>query len=111
MAETGQELLSPVTVDRDQTRWVLRLRGEIGLARAAELRQALMECAATGRDFEVDLEQAEAIDLTVLQLLWAAVREAAQRGAAMGMRASEAVTAAGREAGFDQLPGWPSGNQ
>ena len=90
----------PLTVRRHESRWVISLEGQISLTCAAELKILLLEWLATGKDLELDLERAEEIDTTIMQLLWAAAREAAQTGAGIAGRASSAAIAAVRETGF-----------
>ena len=95
----------PVTVDRLETHWLIRLEGELTLTSAAELKQLLLEWLASGKGLQLDLEHASEIDITLLQLLWAAGREAARTGAEVGSRVSEAAAAAARVLGFDRFAG------
>jgi hypothetical protein len=78
------------------------LEGELTVASADELKGLLMEC--TG-DLELDLLRVETIDIAVMQLLWAAGREAERRGAKVAIHISEAAAAAARNAGFESFPG------
>ena len=52
------------------------LEGATDIASAAALKAALLEAIATGREVRVSLEGASSLDVTALQLLWAAKREA-----------------------------------
>lgn len=94
-----------ITVDRLEKHWLIRLEGEFGVTSAPELKTLLLEWVASGRDLQMDLERAEEIDITLMQLLWAAGREAARAGAGMVSRVSEAAAMAARDAGFERFPG------
>jgi ABC-type transporter Mla MlaB component len=90
--------------ERLENRSVIRLEGELTVASAAELKGVLMEALSGGEDCEVDLGGAEGIDLTVMQLLWAAGREAGRLGVNIVFHAQEAASMAARDAGFEQWP-------
>ncbi len=94
----------PLTVDRNATRWLIRLEGEVNITSAAELKGLLLEGLAAP-ELELDLERATEIDVTVLQLLWAAGREAARAGSGFVSRASHAAASVARDLGFDGIPG------
>lgn len=84
---------------------MIRLAGELTLTSAAELKNLLLQGLASGNDLRLDLEQAEAIDITVMQLLWAAGREADRKGASLAIQMSDAAATAARDAGFERFPG------
>lgn len=95
----------PVTMERHETHSLIRLEGELTLTSAAELKALLVAGLAAGTDLHLDLERATKIDVTAMQLLWAAGREADRKGVAFSGRVSEAAAAMAREAGFERLPG------
>jgi anti-anti-sigma regulatory factor len=95
----------PVTQVQEEPHWLIRLDGQINLTSATELKTLLLDWLASGKDLELDLERVEEIDIAILQLLWAAGREAAGKGAGMVGRLSEAAAMAARDAGFDRMPG------
>jgi anti-anti-sigma factor len=95
----------PVTMERHETHSLVRLEGELTITSAAEVKEALLAGLAAGTELHLDLERVEAIDVTVMQLLWAAGREADRTGVALAGRMSEAAAALAREAGFERLPG------
>ena len=95
----------PVTMELSETHLLIRLEGAVNVAFAEELRRLLLEWLATGKDLQLDLEGTEEIDITVMQLLWAAGREAARAGVGTTGRVSEVARTAAREAGFEQFPG------
>jgi anti-anti-sigma regulatory factor len=98
----------PVTLQRQETTWLIRLEGRIILTSAAELRELLLEWLSAGKNLELDLELAEEIDITIMQLLWGAASQAASTGVKILIRRSNAAAMAIRDAGFAQLPGFPA---
>ena len=97
----------PLTIQREESRWLIRIEGQITLASAGELKELLVEWLAARKDLELDLRLVEEIDITTMQLLTAAAREAGRMGVAVGACASAAAAAAVRDAGFAQIPGFP----
>jgi len=91
-------------MERRENDWLIRLEGVVNVTSAEELKNLLLQGLASG-NVHLDLERAEEIDVTVLQLLWAAEREADRRGTRMVIRASDAAAAAAREVGFERFPG------
>ena len=94
-----------VTMEQQESQPVIRLAGELTLTSAAELKNLLLQGLASGNDLRLDLEQAEAIDITSMQLLWAAGREADRKGASLAIQMSDAAATAARDAGFERFPG------
>jgi anti-sigma B factor antagonist len=64
----------PVTLEQGGPLCFLRLEGEISVGSAAELKVALLQALASETDVRLDLERATELDVTALQLLWAAER-------------------------------------
>jgi len=95
-------------IDRGETRWLVRLDEEAGLSSAAGLKDALVEALAAAAPVALDLGQSVEIDVTVLQLAFAAAREAERSGSSFVSTASEAARATGRLAGFQAFPGEPA---
>jgi hypothetical protein len=83
----------------------LRLEGDCTLTSAAEIKELLVAGLSAGKPLNVDMEGAEADDISVLQLMWAAEREAGRAGTGFAVQASEACRDAARAAGFDRFPG------
>jgi anti-anti-sigma factor len=88
----------------------VRLQGEIDIRSAAEFKQVLVDALAFPVGFEVDLGGATAVDITGLQLLCAAHREAGKRGVGMTLAGPlpERIAAIAREAGFTKFPWLPA---
>ena len=94
-----------MTLERDEALWVLRLDGDCLMTVAAELQALLLEWLASARDLCVDLGGAGQIDITILQLLWAAHRAAARDNRGFVSRVPDKFAALAREAGFEGFPG------
>ena len=96
----------PITGDQSEAGWLIRLEGEISISSAAELKRLLIEALGSGRDSRVEVEHATELDVTALQLLWAAEREA--RGLGRGFtrvgRLPEEISVALGDAGFERFP-------
>jgi anti-anti-sigma regulatory factor len=58
----------------------LVFKGRLTVDRAGELKKAFQDALATGRAIDVDFSQASEVDITFLQLLYAAGRAAIQKG-------------------------------
>ncbi len=64
-----------------------------------------MEWLASEKDLDLDLAAAEEIDITTMQLLWAAARDAERKSAGVSCQWSALAVEAIRAAGFDGMPG------
>jgi anti-anti-sigma regulatory factor len=104
-ANSREESSLPVTIEKLANDSLIRLEGECTLASAAELKTLLLEGLTSGRTLRLDLARVEEIDIAVMQLLWAAGRQAERAGARIAVRMPETAGAALREAGFERLPG------
>lgn len=94
-----------VTGEQHATHLLIRMENAVSFTSADELKKLLIEGLASGKEVQLDLERAEEIDVTVMQLLWAAEREAERAGLGLVSHVSEAAAAAAREAGFERFPG------
>jgi len=94
-----------VTMERHETHSLILLEGECTVTSAAELKRLLLEGLTSKKDLTLDLKRVEEIDLTAMQLLWSAGREADRAGAGIAIRMSESAATAAREAGFERFPG------
>jgi anti-anti-sigma regulatory factor len=85
---------------------LVRIEGAIDIASATELKTALLEAFASHGDVRIDAGQAAYFDITAMQLLWAAEREARKLGVGFGStdELPAPVRAGLREAGFDAFP-------
>jgi anti-anti-sigma regulatory factor len=74
-----------VTLDQSAKGSVVRFEGEVGVGAASEVKDALLDGLASGRELAVDLARVNELDVTTLQLLWAAERAAAEAGVKLGL--------------------------
>jgi 16S rRNA U1498 N3-methylase RsmE len=93
----------PVTLEENDALSRIRLEGAIEIDCAAELKALLVQALSSGKETRIAIEAATHLDVTAIQLLWAAKREAARSGArfALSPPAPEGIAAALREAGFE----------
>jgi anti-anti-sigma factor len=96
----------PVTLEQSEVECSVRLVGEINVASAAELKRVLMEALAPGKTVCVEMKNVTEIDVTALQLLWAARREAESGGVGFARSGlvPEAILAIAAEAGLEEFP-------
>lgn len=85
---------------------VIRLEGEINIDDAAALKEVLVQALESGGELRVSLEDAGSLDVTAMELLWAAARDARAKGMKVQLagQVPEAVSAAFSEAGFEAAP-------
>jgi anti-anti-sigma regulatory factor len=94
-----------MTLKRSRKSSVIRLEGAIDIAAAAELRKLLLQACGSGREVRVELEAATDLDVTAVQLIWAARRSAEAAGVAFtlsGALAQSVATALG-DAGLEGI--------
>ncbi len=96
----------PVRFDRSETPGVIRLEGAVDIGCAAELKAALLEALTSKGEARISVETATGIDVTAVQLLWAAEREARVSGMVLALEGPvpEALRATLLEAGFERFP-------
>ena len=70
----------PVAIEQSAENSTVLLSGDVGIGAARELRGALIEALTSGRGLRIDLSGVTSLDVTTLQLLWAAERAAAKDG-------------------------------
>lgn len=93
----------PVTFDPGAEPGLIRLAGEIDISQADELKRVLLEALQEKRELRISLQAATGMDMTGVQLLWAAEREARTAGTALTLQGTlpEALRTTLREAGLD----------
>jgi len=96
----------PLILEQNDAARVVRLQGAIDIGCAAELKELLVELLKTGPALRVSLEEATGLDVTAVQLLWAAAREAKQAGVEFAYegQAPETVQFALAQAGLGKFP-------
>ena len=95
----------PVTVEEGETRYVVRLEGDADIACSMELQQALIQAGSSRKELRLDLALATGVDLTAIQLLWAAAHAAKKRGIPFSIigQVPESISGALRDAGFENF--------
>ena len=83
----------------------ISLEGAIDIASAEELKEAILEALKARKEICVSVEKAADFDVTAVQLLWAAKREAKRLGVGITFEGlpSEAIQDALANVGFGEL--------
>jgi len=96
----------PVSCDEREALSLIHFEGDVNISSAAELKQLLLRALAHGKEIHVDLGCVTEVDITALQLLWAAEREA--KGAGVGFSLvgqwPDEVAVSLAAAGFESFP-------
>jgi len=102
----GEEQDVPVTLEQKDALTLIQLEGAIDIGCAAELKELLMEKLKSGSAVYVALDSATGLDITAVQLLWAAAREAQRAGVEFGFKGPmpEAIRCQLDEAGLEEFP-------
>ena len=95
-----------VTLETTEERVVVCCEGAVGIACAAELKGLLLEALASGKEVRVSFAGATCLDVTAVQLFWAAARHAKGAGIAFGTLGAvpEPLLSAVRQDGFERFP-------
>jgi anti-anti-sigma regulatory factor len=96
----------PVTLKTNEESSVISLEDAIDISFAAELKELLIEALHAGKEVHISLAETAELDVTAIELLWAAEREARGAGIKLALTwpAPKAVIAAVIEAGFERFP-------
>lgn len=102
-----------LVLEERETQSEIRLEGAIDIACAAELKQILLQALASGKDLRVSLERAICLDVTAVQLFWAAGCEARRLGLGFTFaeKMPEEISSALTVAGFESLLVSENGSQ
>jgi anti-anti-sigma factor len=94
-----------MTLKRSRKSSVIRLEGAIDIAAAAELRKLLLQACGSGREVRVAVGGVKDLDVTAVQLIWAARRSAEAEGVAFTLSGTvpQSVSAALGDAGLEQV--------
>jgi anti-anti-sigma regulatory factor len=92
--------------NEDAEKNVIRLEGELGIANSAELKETLLTTIASPKNLELDLSAVTDIDVTTIQLLYAAARETRKSNSPLGIRGKvpEHIQQSVQQAGFTSFP-------
>jgi len=102
-----------VTLEQNDGMSTIRLEGPIDIASARELKALLIEALQTGRAVRVALEETADLDVTAMQLLYAARRAAKASGVTIEFQgqARERISAALANAGLEKFVADVEANQ
>ena len=94
-----------IPLEQNESLSVIHLEGAIDIASAAELKELLLKALGDPGEVLVSLERATGLDVTAIELLWAAGREAKKSGPGFALvgQAPEEVSAALADAGLDLM--------
>lgn len=94
------------TFHQQDGRAVLQLLGDIDIAGSIELKTMLTQAFSTGKDVGLDFSAAETLDITAIQLLWAAARQAEKTGTPLTVVGPlpQGILSVMRSAGFEHFP-------
>jgi anti-anti-sigma regulatory factor len=97
-----RELILPVILDESEGISLIRIDGDVDIAMAAEMKNLLVKALASGKDLHISMAGATELDVTALQLLYAADREAAKSGVRLTLddRVPEEIFSAMTDGGF-----------
>jgi ABC-type transporter Mla MlaB component len=95
----------PLTHEREEELITIRMEGEVGIASAAELKELLVQALGSGQQVRVSLRSITDLDVTAVELLWAARREAKASGSAFALQGPipPMVLSGLLQAGFDEF--------
>lgn len=96
----------PVTLEQSEALSLIRLEGAVGIGDAAELKKLLIHALTPGNEVCVSLGGALDLDVTAIELLWAAKCEAEKSGVAFTFAGPVPVEllATLEDAGFEKFP-------
>lgn len=95
-----------IAVEAKEETTSIDLEGTIDIALAAELKTALLMALEAAKPMRVSFAEDTVLDVTAIQLLWAAEREATASSVEFKLSGQlpETVSAALKEAGFERFP-------
>jgi ABC-type transporter Mla MlaB component len=104
-AQQALEFDVPVTLEREDELSTIRLEGEVGIASAADLKSQLIQALGCGKQVRVSLQSVTDLDVTAVELLWAARREAKASSVAFAIDGPipSMVLSSLLQAGFDDF--------
>jgi anti-anti-sigma regulatory factor len=96
----------PAYLDESEAISLIRLEGDVNIADAVEMKRLLVKALSSGKELHVRLEDATEMDVTVLQLLYAAEQDATKSGIRFTLdgRIPDDISVAAADAGFEKFP-------
>lgn len=95
----------PLTHERSDNLSKIRLEGDIDIGCAAELKGLLVQALGSGKEVQVSLGSATDLDVTAVQLIWAARRAASASAVEFSVTGPvpEPLTSTLLQAGFEDF--------
>jgi len=95
-----------VSLQQGEIFCTIRLDGEINISCAVELKSILQQALSSGTSVQLDLAGTLELDITALQLLWAAERQARESKVAMAVAGPlpAALSSVVSDTGLDHFP-------
>lgn len=92
-----------ITSAANETQCVINLQASVDISDAADLKQALLDALLSHKELCLDLTGVTDLDITAVQLLWAAAQESRKEGLSFTVIGAvpEEITSTVRDAGFD----------
>lgn len=92
----------PSTLEESENTSLVRLEGAIDISSAAEMKSVLLNALASNKEVRLTLEGAIGMDISALQVLYAAKRDAAKAGILFALEGSvpDEISAAMTNAGL-----------
>ena len=92
----------PATVEERENASLVRLEGAVDIASAVEIKSIILNVLASKKEIRLSLEDATEMDITAVQLLYAAERDAAKTGTSFALEGSvpDEISVAMTEAGL-----------
>ena len=78
----------PATAEKKENSSLVRLEGAIDIASAAEMKSVLLNALASKKEIRLTIESATELDITALQVLYAAERDATKSGIPFALEGS-----------------------
>ncbi len=102
-ADTEEELNVAIVLEKTDEASCLRLQGSVDISSAEELKKILVDAMKPGEELRLVWAAATYLDVTAIQLLWAAEREARRLGVkwVFADPVPEPIKLALRKAGFE----------
>lgn len=101
-----EKFIVPIVLDQDVSIPAICLNGDVNIVEAQEVKSLLLQALNSGKELRIRLEDATGLDITALQLLYAAQRAAAATGAPFTFEGlvPTGILLALRNAGLDNFP-------
>jgi anti-anti-sigma regulatory factor len=96
----------PAYLDESEALSLIRLEGDVNIAAAVEMKSLLLKALLSGKDLHVRLDNVTEVDVTTLQMLYAAEQDAAKLGIRFILdgRIPNDISVATDDAGFKKFP-------